>query len=286
MYLGLNTFIYEITGHSLVQGLQKGGRFGFKYFDIPVFDSNDRKLASKDARMEIKRTLHGEGLVPSQVLLLDTSGMSSGSRKVREGVLDFMKRGADFQLEIGGKQVLICWGCGIYEHHSVKTEAWLNSVHLLRRFAEWGGERGLLIELELDPHVYFVVNNLQKMVAMIEDAGAENIFANMDIGHLWINRESPHEMEKLRGRILHVHISDTDSYVHNNCIIGAGNADIVSYTKKIYEMKVHGSCMEHEVSPVACIEIGDPGSSIHDPDSWVGDSLSYVRRVLPELAQQ
>lgn len=55
-----------------------------------------------------------------------------------------------------------------------------------------------------------VVNATSKMAKAIEDIGMANVVANVDIGHLCILREGPNKLEKLRDRILHVHLSETE----------------------------------------------------------------------------
>jgi sugar phosphate isomerase/epimerase len=41
-----------------------------------------------------------------------------------------------------------------------------------------------------------------------------NVFANVDIGHLYIIIEMPTTFEKLIDRVLHIYISETDSLEH------------------------------------------------------------------------
>ena len=121
------------------------------------------------------------------------------------------------------------------------------------------------------------------MARVIEDVGMPNVFPNVDIGHLCITREAPNTLEKLRDRILHVHISETDTFEHTNSIIGTGNADFRAYIDKVLELGIEDNCKEYEDACVAGIEMGEPGGSVDDPDRWVKESLDYLRKVLPEL---
>ena len=97
-------------------------------------------------------------------------------------------------------------------------EAWLNSIDSIRELAQWGLKDGLLVDLEIEPHVYFILNSTDKAARMVEDIGMPNVFPNLDIGHFVINREAPHRIEKIKDKIIHVHLSETQGYEHTNSI--------------------------------------------------------------------
>ena len=52
-------------------------------------------------------------------------------------VFDYMKECAEFQLELGGKQCLVCWGGGLYELGTSPEQSWLYMLDNVGRFAEW-----------------------------------------------------------------------------------------------------------------------------------------------------
>ena len=78
------------------------------------------------------------------------------------------------------------------------------------------------MDLEIEPHVYFILNSSDKAARMVEDIGMPNVFPNLDIGHFVINREAPHRIEKIKDKIIHVHLSETEGYDHTNSILGSG----------------------------------------------------------------
>ena len=90
-------------------------------------------------------------------------------------------------------------------------------------------------------------------------------------------------MEKLKSRILHVHLSETDTFEHTNSIIGTGKVDFRSYIDKLFELGIEENCKKYNEVAVAGIEMGEPGGEVDDPDRWIQESLSYIKRVLPEL---
>jgi len=283
MRLALNTFVYEVGKIPIEKALQSACNFGFEFIEYAAYDSGDPTLMDKAKRNEVIKLFKDNGLQCSQMLLVNTQYMASSDSAKREKALDYMKKCTDFQLELGGKQVLVCWGCGVHESGMMQEQAWVNTVSSIREYAEWCLDKGILIDLELDPHVYFIVNNTVKMAKVIEDVGMPNVFPNVDIGHLCITREAPNTLEKLKSRILHVHISETDTFEHTNSIIGTGNADFKAYIDKVLELGIEENCKKYGEACVAGIEMGEPGGSVDDPDRWVKESLDYLGRILPEL---
>jgi len=283
MRLALNTYCYEVGKVPIRQTLKDAAQFGFTFIEYAATDSGDPTKLSKSDRRDIATMFRDLGLACSQMLLIHTSQSASPSAARRRRQAEYMKACADWALQLGGRQVLVCWGCGVHEPDMLPEQAWLNSVDTLRTYAKWGLGRGILVDLELDPHVYFVVNNLEKMARIIEDAGMPNIYPNVDIGHLCITREAPERLRKLAGRIIHVHISETDTFEHTNSIIGSGNADFRSYIDKVTELGIEANCKRLGETAVAGIEMGEPGGDVDDPSRWVRESLTYLKKILPEL---
>ena len=283
MRLAINTFVYEVGKVPVKKALESAKKFGFEFFDLAAYHSGDPTLMSKKENRDLIKMFKDFGFKSSQLLLVNTQHLASSDTSLKKKTLDYMRKCADFQLELGGRQVLICWGCGIYEDSMIKEQAWVNSVDTIREYAKWCLDKKILIDLELDPHVYFVVNSLEKMAKMIEDVEIPNVFPNIDIGHLCITREPPRAMEKLKSRILHVHLSETDTFAHTNSIIGTGKVDFKSYLDKLFELGIEENCEKYGEVAVAGIEMGEPGGEVDDPDRWVQESLSYIKRILPEL---
>lgn len=285
MYLALNTFVHEIAQVPIEKALQSAGKFGFRFIEYAAYHSGDPTLMDKDRRNELVRILTDNGLASSQLLLVNTQHMASPDPKKRNETLDYMKACADFQLELGGKQVLICRGCGIHEPTMMPEQAWVNMVSSLREYAQWCLDTGVLIDLEVEPHVYFVMNSTAKMAKAIEDIDMPNVVANVDIGHLCILREGPISLEKLKNRILHIHISETDTFKHTNSIIGTGVADFKAFIDKMVELGIEENCKRHREPCVAGIEMGARGGFVDDADRWIQESLDYLAKILPELSR-
>lgn len=286
MFLALNTFVYEVGRVPIEDALKSAYNFGFRFIDYAAFNSGDPTTMSKSKQKEMVKIFKDYGFKSSQLLLANTQYIASTDTSRRMKTLDYMKECADFQLELEGKQVLVCWGCGVYESGVMQEENWINSVNSIREHAKWCLDRGILVDLELDPHVYFVVNSTQKMAKIIEDVGMPNVFANVDIGHLCITRERPNTLEKLKDKILHVHISETDTFEHTNSIIGTGKADFNAYIDFLMKLDIEKNCEKYGEVCTAGIEMGEPGKFVDNPDHWVKKSLEYLNKILPDWKLQ
>jgi sugar phosphate isomerase/epimerase len=285
MYLALNTFVYEVAHTPIAQTLDSARKFGFTYVEYAAYHAGDPTRMSASHRRDVIQRFKDHGLRSSQLLLAETEHLAASDPAKRQATLDYMKRCGEFQLELGGRQVLICWGCGVHEAAMMPEQAWVNTVSSIRAYAQWASGTELLIDLEMDPHVYFVVNSMARMAQVLEDVGMPNVFPNVDVGHMCITRESPWRLGKLRDRILHVHLSETDTYEHTNSILGTGKADFKAYLDQVRELGIEGNCARYGEPCVAGIEMGEPGGEVDDADRWVQESLDYLARILPDLTR-
>jgi sugar phosphate isomerase/epimerase len=285
MKLGLNTFCYEVAGWPVERQIQSAARLGFRNVEYAAYTFGNPSGWAAGRRRDVAGMFKDAGLYCSQMLLTNVEHFASSDAALRRNALDYMKRVTEFQLELGGRQVLVCWGCGVLERGCLPEQSWATMVSSLREYAAWALPSGILIDLELDPHVYFIVNSTVKMAKVIEDVGMENVHPNVDIGHLEITRESPACLEKLRGRIIHVHLSETDTYAHTNSILGEGKADFRAYIDAVTALGIEENCARLHEPCVAGIEMGEPGGHVDDPERWVSRSLEHLARVLPELTR-
>lgn len=284
MKLALNTFVYEIANWPIEKALASAKRMGFTYLEYVAYRSGDPTKMSAQQRKEVVKIVQ-DGLQSSQLLLADVEQMACPDPKVRREALDYMKRCSEFQLELGGRQVLVCWGCGVHRADMLFEQAWVNSVESVRALAEWGLKDGLLVDLEIEPHVYFILNSSDKAARMIEDIGMPNVYPNLDIGHFVINREGPHRIQKIKDKIIHIHLSETAGDEHTNSILGEGTVDFASYVRKAVELGVEENCAALNEPCVAGVELGEPHYPVDDPDRWVQKSLDFLAGHLPEVTR-
>src|SRR4029077_15558151 len=74
--------------------------------------------------------------------------------------------------------------------------------------------------------------------------------ANIDVSHLQLARCAPEELRKLKGKAIHVHISDCDGKVHGDLPPGRGVVDFAPYRREIKALGIDGAVsIELEYSP-------------------------------------
>lgn len=285
MNLGFNTYVYEVAGWPIEKTLNSAGKLGFRYTEYAACGAGDPTKMSAQERREVLRLNADLGLYSSQMLLAEVEHMAHPDPKVRSEVLEYMKRVSEFQLEMGGRQVIVCWGCGVHRPEMAPEVAWLNSVETIRNLAEWGARDGLIVDMEVEPHTYFIVNNSDKAARMVEDVGMDNVFVNLDVGHFTINREGPERIRKISTRIDHIHLSETHGYDHTNSIIGTGTVDFVPYVRKAIELGIEENCEKLGVPCVAGLEMGEPRYPVDDPERWMREALEHARKILPDIGQ-
>lgn len=283
MKLSLNTYLYECGRVPIQKVLPNLRKLGFSLVDFAGINSGDPTIMSAQQRKEIISMMSDLGLKLSQFQLAHTQQLASSDASLRAKGIDYMKHCADFVKELGGKQMLVWWGCGVLEFAIPREQSWMNAVNSMKEFCSWCEPDGLIVELELEPHNFAFLNSTATMVKMVEDINTSNIFSNVDIGHMSINREGPVAIEKFGRRVLHAHISETDSFEHTNSIIGTGNVDYPIYIHKLFELGIEENCKKHGVPCAAGIEMGDKIGGVDDPEHWIRESLAYIHKILPEL---
>ena len=74
--------------------------------------------------------------------------------------------------------------------------------------------------------------------------------ANIDVSHLQLARVAPEELRRLKGKAIHVHISDCDGKVHGDLPPGRGVVDFPPYLREIKALDIEGAIsIELEYSP-------------------------------------
>ncbi len=285
MKLALNTLVYEVGNRGPEESLRAAAKFGFKYIEYAGIRKGNPATMTIEQKKEAVRIVKDNGLVSSQMLLVATKDTAHPDKKRRDAVFEYMKKCAEFQMELGGRQLLVCWGGGLYELGVSPEQSWLYMLDNVGRFAEWCLDKDLLVGFELDPHVYFIVNSTWKLAKVVADLGLPNVYPNIDVGHLVITREDPSSLDKLKDRLLHVHLSETESFAHTNSILGTGAVDFKAYVDRLLELGIEENCKKYGEPCVAGIEMGSEASGgfVEDPDRWVQESLDYLAKIMPYL---
>jgi len=128
------------------------------------------------------------------------------------------------------------------------------------------------IALELEPFPLSLVNNVDTMVRFLDDVNHPAVQANIDVSHLCLSKVAPEELRRLKGRAIHVHISDCDGKRHGDLPPGRGVVDFAPYLREIKALGIDGAVsIELEYSP--------------QPDqieAWVAEAYRETDRLMIE----
>ena len=127
--------------------------------------------------------------------------------------------------------------------------------------------------MELEPFRLSLLNSVPEMARFIDDCGLPNVKANIDISHLVLSDTSPADLEALRDRAAHVHISDCDGKVHGDLPPGRGVVKFAPYLQAIKELGFDGAIsIELEYSP-------DPSKIVE----WVEEAYRATDALMQQL---
>lgn len=287
MKLALNTLVYEVGNKGPEESLRSAAKYGFKYIEYAGIRKGNPQTMTAEQKREAVRIVKHNDIHSTQMLLVATKDTAHPDKKKRDAVFEYMKTCAEFQMELGGRQLLVCWGGGLYELGVTPEQSWLYMLDNVGRFADWCLDKDLQVGIELDPHVYFICNNTYKLAKAVEDIGLPNVYPNIDVGHLVITREEPAQLEKLKSRMIHVHLSETESFAHTNSILGTGAVPFRKYVDKCLELGIEENCARIGEPCVAGIEMGSEASGgfVENPDYWVEESLKFLEKELPHVTR-
>jgi sugar phosphate isomerase/epimerase len=118
-----------------------------------------------------------------------------------------------------------------------------------------------------------LLNSVPEMVRFIDDCGLPNVKANIDVSHLVLADTSPQQLELLRGKAAHVHISDCDGKVHGDLPPGRGIVKFAPYLQAIKELDFDGTVsIELEYSP-------DPSQIV----PWVEEAYQATDQLMQQV---
>src|SRR4029079_2485254 len=179
----------------------------------------------------------------------------------------------DFCYELGAKNLLLVLGEYIWERQVIPpAEQWATGVKHLKALGDYAADLGLQIALELEPFKLSLLNNVPNMVKFIDDVNHPAVLANIDVSHLQLAGTRPEELRALKGKAIHVHISDCDGKVHGDLPPGAGAARFGPYLKKIAALGINGAIsLELEYSP-------EPARIVE----WVTEAYSATDKLMKQ----
>src|SRR5262249_29887214 len=137
------------------------------------------------------------------------------------------------------RNVLLVLGEYVWQKEVIPPlEQWASAVSNVRALAEHAEGLGLEIALELEPFTLSLLNDVESMARFLDDVSRPAVKANLDVSHLVLAKQPAELVERLRGKVAHVHISDCDGKVHGDLPPGRGVVDFPPYLEAIKRLGI------------------------------------------------
>src|SRR5437867_7501087 len=237
MKLGLINSAWAQAGKDTAYGIRMTKEIGFDTIDIfadPLdIDVRERRLI----RLECERI----GL-PIVSIACVAVGLIDFNPSVRRFHLERCRKYLDLAYEYEAKNVLLVLGEYIWERQVIPpAEQWQTAVKNTRELGKYAADLGVQIALELEPFKLSLLNDVDSMVRFIDDVNQSAVRANIDVSHLQLSGTAPEQLRRLKGKAIHVHLSDCDGKVHGDLPPGRGVVNFAPYLREIKNLGIEGA---------------------------------------------
>jgi len=266
MKLGIINSAFGQAGVDTATGLKHIARIGFDCVDI----FTEAMTISQKEKLLIARTCEKSNL-PIISCVVVATGLIDFNDPVRAFHVARCKKFVDLAAELGAKNILLVLGEYIWQREVIPPAAqWQWAIDTCREIGDYAERKKIDIALELEPFRLSLLNNIDEMVRFVDDCKHPRVRANIDISHLVLSDTSARDVAKLKGKAIHVHLSDCDGKVHGDLPPGRGVVKFEPYLQAIKELKIDGVVsIELEYSP-------DPKRIVE----WVTEAYTKTDRLM------
>jgi sugar phosphate isomerase/epimerase len=250
-------------------GIELTRQIGFDAIDIFA----DPLEITPQERRSIRTTCKSTGL-PVISVVCCALGIADFNQSVRAFHVQRAKAYLDFGYELEAKNLLLVLGEYIWQQEVITpADQWKWAVEHVQQLAAHADALDLDIAIELEPFHLSIVNNIEQMTKFLDEVKDPRVKANVDVSHLALAGDSATAINRLAGRIAHVHLSDCDGKRHGDLPPGRGCVDFPPYLKALSDAGFNGTVsIELEYSP--------------EPDKivdWVSEAYTSTDRLMKSL---
>ena len=229
-----------------VTGLRHISRIGFDCVDI----FTEAVGLSKKEIQRVAQTTRRLKL-PIISLPVVAVGLIDFNEPVRDFHVERCQKYIDLAQAWGARNILLVLGEYIWQREVIPATAqWQWGLETCRRLGDYAAKRKVDIALELEPFRLSLLNNAREMARFVDECDHPRVKANIDISHLVLSDTGPADVSLLKGRAIHVHLSDCDGKVHGDLPPGRGVVKFAPYLQAIKELNIDGVVsIELEYSP-------------------------------------
>ncbi|TWT58007.1 Inosose isomerase [Thalassoglobus neptunius] len=269
MQLGLINSAWAQTGLETGWGIRKTKEIGFDCIDIftdPLeIDQKERQLIKSEC---------DQADLPIRSICCVATGLIDFNPSVQQFHIDRCKSFLELVSEYEADNLLLVLGEYIWNQEVIPPEEqWQLAVESCMELAHTADQLGVRIALELEPFPLSLLNSVDRMASFVDEVDHSAVGANIDISHMHLAGEEPSKLRKLKGKAIHVHISDCDGKKHGDLPPGHGVVDFIPYLEEIRDLEIDGAVsIELEYSP--------------QPDKieeWVRDAYESTDRLMQQV---
>jgi sugar phosphate isomerase/epimerase len=266
MKLGIINSAFAQVGVDTATGLKHIARIGFDCVDI----FTEAMTISAEEKRIIASTCEKEGL-PIMSLPVVATGLVDFNEPVREFHVTRCKRFIDLATGFGAKNLLLVLGEYLWQREVIRAaDQWGWAIETCRILGDYAGQKKLDIALELEPFRMSLLNSTGEMARFIDECAHPHVRANIDVSHCVLSDSGPDSLGQLKGKAIHVHISDCDGKVHGDLPPGKGIVKFSPYLQAIKELEIDGVVsieLEYAPEPARIVE-------------WVEDAYRETDRIM------
>src|SRR5258706_9491534 len=246
MHLGIINSAFYQAGVDTATGLRHIARIGFDCVDV---HTEAVGISQKEVGL-VAKTCDKLGL-PIISLPVCSLGLADFAAPVREFNIERTKKFINLARTWDAKNVLLVLGEYIWQREVISAEAqWQWALETCRVIGDYADKKKIDIALELEPFRLSLLNSVDTMVRFVDECDHPRVRANIDISHLVLADVGPGELKKLKGKAIHVHLSDCDGKVHGDLPPGRGVVKFAPYLQAIKELAIDGVvAIELEYAP-------------------------------------
>ncbi len=243
MKLGIINSAFQQVGIDTATGFQHIARIGFDCVDVFTEAVGiSRKEIALVARASEKLNL------PILSLPVVSVGLVDFNEPVREFHIERTKKFIDLAADWGAKNILLVLGEYIWQREVIPPDAqWQWGIETCRRLGDYAAKKKIDIALELEPFRLSLLNSVDSMVRFVDECAHPRVRANIDISHLVLSDTTPADVRKLKGKAIHVHLSDCDGKVHGDLPPGRGVVKFAPYLQAIKELNIPNGVVSIEL---------------------------------------
>jgi D-psicose/D-tagatose/L-ribulose 3-epimerase len=253
-------------------GLRKTREIGFDTADLLL---DPMEVSAKE--IDRIRKLCGQLHLPIRAATCVSFGLIDFNNVPRAFAVKRVNAHVDLARRIGARSLVLALGEYYWEHVVITTEQmWGYAVDSLKQIGDYAGRQGVDVALEIEPFRESVFNTVDGLLRFLTDVDRPSVRANVDCSHLWLMRGAgvrPEDIQKLRGRIAHVHFSDCNGEKHGDLPPGRGNTPLPEYLRQLKEAGFEGTIsleLEYAPNPDAIVD-------------WVTEAYRETARMMGEL---